>query len=95
MLVKIFQVSVEFLRPSKNGVPHKYYRNRSMALLKCDCCGNTFERRASEMDYRRLTTKHLHVCSLCNPKKFAQKKAVESRNFWNTTVDLDIDVDSI
>jgi hypothetical protein len=95
MLIKLYQTQIEYSRPSKHGTDHKYYRNRNMALLKCDCCGNAFERRVSEIDHRRLTTKHLHVCSTCDPKKFAQKKAVESRNFWNTTVDLDIDVDSV
>lgn len=95
MLIKLFQTQIEYSRASKHGTDHKYYRNRNMALLRCDCCRGTFERRVSEMDHRRLTTKHLHVCSGCDQKNFAQGKAVESRNFWNTTVDLDIDVDSI
>jgi hypothetical protein len=95
MLIKLFQIQIEFLRPSKKGKAHSYYRNRTMALLKCDCCGKEIERRTSEMDHRRLTADHNHVCFGCDPKKFAQGKAVESRNFWNTTVDLDIDVDSI
>jgi hypothetical protein len=95
VLIKIFQVQVEFSRASKKGTAHSYHRTRTVALLKCDCCGTEFERRASEMDHRRLTTNHIHVCARCDTKKFAQSKAVESRNFWNTTVDLDIDVDSI
>lgn len=95
MLVKLYQIQIEHVRNSKHGIGHKYYRARRMALLKCDCCGIQFERRVSDMDHRRLTTKHLHVCPSCDQKQFAQTKAVESRNFWNTTVDLDIDVDSI
>lgn len=47
------------------------------------------------MDHRRLTPDHIHVCANCNPKQFAQKKAVEGRRFWNITADLDIDLDQI
>jgi len=95
MLVKIYQVKVEYIRNGKHGEPHKYFRNRNMAVLKCDSCDQEFERRVSDMDHRRLTTDYSHVCANCNPKQFAQKKAVEGRRFWNTTVDLDLDIDSL
>ena len=95
MLLEIKQVRIEYTRLSKNGTPHTYFRNRSVAVLKCDSCSTTFERSVKEMDHRRLSTEHTHVCSNCNPKQYAQRKAVESRRFWNTTVDLDIDLDKI
>ena len=95
MLIEIHQIQVEYTRTSKNKKTHKYYRNQSVALLQCDACNKQFERRVSQMDPRRLNSKYVHVCPECNPKKFAQKKGVEGRRFWNTTVDLDLDIDSI
>lgn len=95
MLVDIYPVRVEYVRISKKGFEHRYYREHLVALLQCDCCGRSFERRTSQIDPRRLTKNHIHVCPKCPAKKFAQNKAVESRHFWNTTVDHDIDIDSI
>jgi hypothetical protein len=95
MLIEVYQVRVEYTRTSKHNKSHKYFRSHNMALLKCDACGNQFERRVSQMDPRRLNSKYVHVCSGCNPKQFAQSKGVEGRRFWNTTVDLDIDIDKI
>lgn len=66
-----------------------------MALLLCDSCGKKFERRVRDMDHRRLTQNHTHVCPECPGKKIAQKKAAESRKFWNTRVDKDVDIDSL
>jgi hypothetical protein len=94
MLIEIYQIQIGYSRQSKYGTVHTYSRNRKIAVLQCDCCMTRFERRVSNMDHRRLTVNHTHVCENCQPKKFAQNKAVESRNFWNTTVDLDIDLDS-
>jgi hypothetical protein len=95
MLIEVYQVQVEYTRTSKNKKIHRYYRNQNMALLQCDACGERFERRASQMDPRRLNSKYTHVCSNCEPKKFAQRKGAEGRRFWNTTVDLDVDIDSV
>jgi hypothetical protein len=93
MLVKLYTQQVEYIR-IKNGQRWPYYRTHGMALLQCDCCGMRFERRISQIDPRRLTPDHRHVCSNCPSKQFAQSKGVESRRFWNTTVDLDQDLDS-
>jgi hypothetical protein len=95
MLLEIYQCRIEYTRLSKKGTPHTYFRNRKVALLCCDCCKTKFERPVKEMDHRRLTSNNTHVCANCNPKQFAQNKGVESRRFWNTTVDLDKDIDSI
>lgn len=95
MLVKIYQAKMEYTRNGKHGIPHRYFRNRNMAVLKCDSCSQEFERRVSDMDHRRLTTDYNHVCTNCNPKQFAQSKGAEGRRFWNTTVDLDVDIDTI
>jgi DNA-directed RNA polymerase subunit RPC12/RpoP len=95
MLLQIFQITQEHSRPSKNGKLHSYVRSHNVALLKCDCCGREFERRVSQMDPRRLTNEHVHVCPSCPSKRFAQTKGIESRRFWNTTVDLDQGLDSL
>ena len=95
MLIAIRQILKEYQRPSKQGLIHKYVRKHEVALLQCDSCSRQFERRVRDMDRRRLTTDHLHVCDYCNQKKYAQKKGTESRRFWSTTVDLDKDIDSI
>lgn len=95
MLIEVRQIQVEYTRTSKNKKTHTYFRARNVALLQCDACSKQFERRVSQMDPRRLNSKYSHVCADCNPKQFAQKKGVEGRKFWNTTVDLDIDIDTI
>ena len=95
MLIEIRKVQKEYSRTSKKGHRHKFVRTHDVALLKCDCCSRVFERRARSMDHRRLNDQHTHVCASCEPKKYAQKKSAESRRFWNTTVDLDRDIDSI
>jgi hypothetical protein len=95
MLIELRQDRIEYSRESKQGKAHSYFRNHTTAVLLCDCCGNKFERRARDMDPRRLTKDHTHVCLDCSPKKYAQRKGVESRRFWNITVDLDKDLDSI
>mgnify|MGYP006286098411 CR=1 FL=1 len=95
MLVKIYQVRTEHTRLSKNNNPHTYFRIRKIVVLKCDNCGAEFERAVRDMDPRRINSESSHVCPKCNPKQFAQRKGVEGRRFWNTTVDLDIDIDKI
>ena len=95
MLLEIRQVRVEYSRVSKGGTAHTYYRTHKVAVLRCDYCGLEFERRVNQMDPRRLTGEHAHICPACPSKKFAQRKGVESRRFWNTTVDLDKDIDSL
>jgi hypothetical protein len=95
MLIEIRQVQQEYQRLSKQGIPHTYSRKREIAILQCDSCNTTFERRVRNIDPRRLTADHLHVCGNCNQKRYAQSRGAESRRFWNTTVDLDRDIDSI
>lgn len=95
MLIKVYQAEKEYTRASKKGIEHSFKRKHSMAVLICDCCGTQFERRVRDMDHRRVSSDHYHICPACPSKKVAQKKAVESRKFWNTTVDNDIDINSL
>jgi hypothetical protein len=95
MLLEIRQIKKEYQRLSKQGKSHQYFRTHEIAILRCDSCGIQFERRVRDMDRRRLTLEHDHVCSDCDQKRYAQSKGVENKRFWNTTVDLDKDIDSI
>jgi hypothetical protein len=95
MLVLIRQVKKEYHRLSKQGRDHLYFRTHEVAVLQCDSCRTQFERRVRDMDRRRLTVDHVHVCRDCNQKQYAQSKGAESKRFWNITVDLDQDIDSI
>lgn len=95
MLIKILQVSKEYIRKSKNGLDHKFVRKHQIAQLKCSSCHSIFERRIRDMDHRRLTENHDHVCPNCNPKKYAQKLGSQSRKFWNTRVNDDRSIDTI
>jgi DNA-directed RNA polymerase subunit RPC12/RpoP len=95
MLIRIFQVTKEYNRKSKNGKEHTFTRTHQMALLQCSACGHEFERRTRDMDHRRLTEDHEHVCSNCNPKKYAQRVGAMSRKFWNIRVNDGRSIDSI
>lgn len=95
MLLEIRQIKKEYQRLSKQGKSHQYFRTHEIAILQCNSCGTRFERRVRDMDRRRLTPDHDHVCNECDQKRYAQSKGVESKRFWNTTVDLDKDIDSI
>jgi hypothetical protein len=72
-----------YTRISKLGVEHSYSRIRTYAEFKCDSCSADFSRLKGTMDPKRLNNDFFHVCKDCNPKKFAQQKAVESRKPWD------------
>jgi len=92
MLIEIIQVQTEYTRTSKTGQVHKYCRRRKEARLRCDSCGQDFTRPVGKIDPKRLSNEYSHVCSNCDPKRFAQSKGVERRRFWNITVDSDLDI---
>jgi hypothetical protein len=82
----------EYVRTSKTGESHRYTRSRTIVVLKCDSCQSVFERSLGEMDPRRLSENHYHVCKNCDTKRFAQKRGVENRRLWNMPADSDIDI---
>jgi transcription elongation factor Elf1 len=92
MFMEIKKVKVEYTRPSKLGKPHTYTRTKSIAVLECDACNTVFERNIASMDSRRLVNHYHHVCPNCDAKRFAQKKGVERRKLWDTSVDSDLDI---
>lgn len=92
MLVETRKIKTEYIRMSKNKKSHAYTRYKTICILRCDSCNTIFEREQGSMDRKRATNNYQHVCSGCNPKKFAQKVGVASRNFWNTPADSDVKI---
>ena len=73
----------EYVRVIKNGLQHKYTRQRTIVYFICDNCGKEFNRERGDMDPKRLSNNYFHVCSLCDSKKFAQRKGVERKKVWD------------
>ena len=92
MLISTKKITTTHTRTSKLQNTHSYSRVKTVAVLQCDNCQSLFERDQGQMNRRRVSTQYFHVCSNCNPKQFAQKKGVERRQFWNTSVDSDIKI---
>ena len=83
MLLTIKKVVTEYTRKSKLGLEHTYAKVRSIVILRCDNCGNIFERAQSTISPKRRSNVYFHVCEHCDPKRFAQRKGVERRFIWN------------
>ena len=92
MFVEIQKIQTEYTRLSKLSRSHTYVRYRTVAILRCDACQLTFERNLGNTNRQRLSNRYRHVCADCDQKKFAQKIGVENRNFWNISVDADLDI---
>jgi hypothetical protein len=82
MLIETRKVKVEYTRVSKNKKSHAYSRYKTVVVLKCDACNTLFEREQGLMDRKRISNDYQHVCTGCDPKRFAQKVGVENRKFW-------------
>jgi hypothetical protein len=80
------------VRTSKNGREHEYYRNMTIVMLRCDSCGDDFERERREMDPKRLSNNYFHVCSNCDAKRFAQKRGVEKKKVWDLRASSNIPI---
>jgi len=86
MLIKSEFVLSHHQRISKLGKVHSYTRKKSVLTFRCDCCGSMFQRERGMMDPTRLNNNFYHVCHLCDVKRFAQMKGVESRHIWDMPV---------
>jgi hypothetical protein len=95
MLVQIKKVTTQYTRPSKFKNTHVYTRTKTVAVIQCDNCLQTFERDQGKMDRQRVSKDYYHVCANCNPKQFAQKRGVERRRIWSLSADSDIDISKI
>jgi hypothetical protein len=73
----------EYQRISKLGNIHTYLREKSVAVFRCDCCGEIFRRDRAKMSPKRLSNNYFHCCTRCDVKRFAQRKGVEHKKIWD------------
>jgi DNA-directed RNA polymerase subunit RPC12/RpoP len=95
MFLETKKITLEYSRPSKLGHSHSYTRTKTVAIFKCDNCSSVFDRDLGNMDRKRLSNDYYHVCSKCDPKRFAQNKGAERRRLWNLPVDSDLNIGKI
>ena len=69
-------------RQSKLGNIHNFKRRRSVYHFKCYSCKREFLRDKAKVTPSRATDNVHHVCSKCDPYKFAQKIGVKMRKVW-------------
>jgi hypothetical protein len=79
-------------RTSKLGVEHEYNRTRTLAVFRCDNCGEVFKRLKEKISPKRLNNNYFHCCEHCDAKRFAQEKGVERRLIWDMPVSSDLDI---
>lgn len=77
------QEQQEYIRTSKLGVEHRYLREKTVAVFRCDNCNEIFRRARAKMSPKRLSNNYFHVCSNCDTKRFAQRKGVEHKKVWD------------
>ena len=92
MFLKKETQQTQHVRLSKLGTWHEYVRKKTVAVLRCDNCDETFTRDLKQMDYRRLSNNYFHVCSSCDAKKFAQRKGVERKQIWDMPASTELPV---
>lgn len=73
----------QYIRYSKLGNAHNYYRKQTYAIFICDNCGDKFSRSLSKMSSKRINNNYFHCCVNCDVKKFAQRKGVEKKKMWD------------
>ena len=76
----------QYVRHSKLGEEHVYIRNKTLAVFRCDNCGEGFRRPKEKISPKRLNNNYFHCCEHCDAKRFAQKKGVERRLIWDMPV---------
>ena len=86
MFIKLDYITTEYQRTSKLGNTHNYYRKKTVLTFRCDCCGEIFSRERGQMDPNRISNNVYHVCTLCDVKRFAQRKGVETKHIWDLPV---------
>jgi hypothetical protein len=78
-----------YFRTSKNDISHEYKRKKTIAIFRCDNCGEIFERDLKHIDTKRLSNNYFHCCSNCDAKRFAQRKGVERKKIWDMPASID------
>jgi hypothetical protein len=92
MFLKTETQENQYLRHSKCGVSHSFYRKKTVALFRCDNCDQEFTRDLKHMDRKRLSNNYFHCCVNCDPKRFAQRKGVEQKKIWDMPASTELPV---
>ena len=95
MLIKLKSIITSYFRKSKLGNLHEYKKAKTVAVLRCDSCGEIFERLREKMSPKRLSNNYFHVCSKCDVKRFAQHKGAERRTIWDRPVSSSDDISKL
>jgi len=82
----------QYVRTSKLGNEHVYYRRKTLAIFRCDNCDEIFKRDLKKMHKKRLSNNFFHCCSKCDSKRFAQKKGVEQKKIWDMPASTELPV---
>lgn len=92
MFLKTEMQQNQYTRRSKCGKEHIYYRNKTVALFRCDNCDQDFIRDLKHVDRKRLSNNYFHCCSNCDAKRFAQRKGVEQKKIWDMLASTELPV---
>jgi hypothetical protein len=86
MFIETKTITTEHQRPSKLGRMYKFLRKKTLAVFRCDNCGEVFSRDLKHVSRKRLSNNYFHCCQYCDSKRFAQKKGAERKIIWDKTV---------
>jgi hypothetical protein len=92
MFIKQSIVETSHTRKSKLGADHLYTRKKTIVHFRCDNCDNEFTRFRGSMDPKRLSNNYFHVCSVCDAKRFAQRKGVERKSVWTMSASSNLPI---
>jgi hypothetical protein len=92
MFLRTQREITKYKRISKNGLEHVYYREKTVAIFRCDNCDSVFQRDIRKMDRKRLSNNYFHCCSECDSKRFAQRKGVEQKKIWDMPASVELPV---
>ena len=87
--------TTQYTRISKLGQEHQYNRTRTVAVFRCDNCGELFKRLREKVSPKRLNNNYFHCCEHCDAKRFAQKKGAERRTIWDMPVSSNLDISKL
>lgn len=92
MFLKTKVQQIQYVRVSKLGIEHTYFRNKTLAEFRCDNCDEIFERELKKVNSKRLSNNYFHCCSSCDAKRFAQRKGVERKKIWDMPASVELPV---
>lgn len=92
MFIKKETQREKFTRFSKLGNIHTYFRDKTLAVFRCDNCDEIFKRQLKKISSKRLSNNYFHCCPNCDSKKFAQRKGVERKKIWDMPASVDLPV---